>query len=885
MFDLAPVLGALVVILVAARMGGALAQRLGQPPVLGELLAGVLLGNLGLLGWHGMSVMRESAPLELLSQLGVLFLLFTVGLESDVKRMAAVGSSAFLVAVIGVIVPMLLGATLTAWWYPQHPRLADWFVGATLAATSVGITARVLSDLGRADTLEGRIILGAAVIDDVLGLIVLAVVAGLIDAANAGRPFDAREVLLIVGKSVAFLGGALLVGRGLSKRVFHIARNVPGDGLLLTIALAFCFGLSYLAILSGLAGIVGAFAAGLILDELHYRELRDRDRRKRDLAELLQPLTTFLVPVFFVLMGMRVDLATFAQPGVVGFAVLLTLAAVIGKQACSLAVVTPGADRIAVGLGMIPRGEVGLIFAGIGSGLMIAGERVVDGSMFAAVIVMVAVTTLVTPPLLVARLQKVSLRTAKAAAKRAGVAALVVAAGLALGGAAGAQDAPGMAAADSSATPASVPRDSVAIAASDSTTSPHAAADSSVVSDTTEAHLAAADSAAAHMAAPTTRAEFERMIDRLARLQAARIDTLTRSDSSYSIEAFGLAERLRRLGAGPDTGAVPTPAAAQARVGPEDAWLIYSVGDSSTSLWMIRARGWKHVMLPPRAALRDRVDGLLRGLADANASDAPATVQHARALYLALVGSVEMELGGIDRLVVVPDDLIARVPFETLVLRPVGGEAERNALRGGWLIEHAEVAYAPNVRYLLAAPLPLAPGTDVVGVGPSASPELKALGAHSKGRLRRATRETLPGMLAQASVVHVAATPPGDSSAMLAVRDLAALPVLRVELVTVSEAGDRAREGLGQTMLSAGARRVLAAEWRVEPEDAADLLGVFYDQLLDQKRGATHALAEAKRRMLMSGSTSAPYHWASYVLVGAPEPMVVPKTTKKSGRR
>ena len=912
--DLAAVLGGLVVILVAARLGGVLAQRLGQPAVLGELLAGVLLGNLGLLGWHGLAPLRDSPAIELLSQIGVLFLLFTVGLESDVRRMAAVGGSAFLVAVVGVVVPMVLGATLSTWWFPLHQGLSHWFVGATLAATSVGITARVLADLGRADTLEGRIILGAAVIDDVLGLIVLAVVAGLIEAVDAGRVFDIRVLLLIAGKSVLFLGGALLIGSWLSRRVFKFVSSVPADGLLLTIALAFCFGLSYLAILAGLAGIVGAFAAGLVLEEVHYRELRDREQGKRNLAELVQPLTTFLVPVFFVLMGMRVDLASLAQPGVVGFAVLLTAAAIVGKQACSLAVITPNVDRLAVGLGMIPRGEVGLIFAGIGSGLMLGGERVVDAAVYAAVIVMVAATTLLTPPLLVARLQRVSTRTARAAARRAGLTVLLAVAGIGLAAGASAQNAApadstthAPAAADSSAA---TPADSSAVAHADSTHAvhadssarllPHAALGAAAVMDSSAAPAdsaalgAAADSAHAHPVAvvppapqpPATRPEIERLIDRLTRLQATRLDTLTHADSSYSIAAFGWAERLRRLGA-PDTAAAITPADAQSRVGPHDAWLVYSVGDSSSSLWMIRQRGWKHVRLASRVALRERIDALRRGLADPNASDSPATLMHARALYLALVGAVEMDLGGVDRLVIVPDDLIARVPFETLILRPVGEEPGRLAAKGAWLIEHAEVTYAPSVAVLLAPPLPLAPGREVVGLGPSTSPELRALGAHSGGRaVKWATRETLGSSLAAASVVHVAATPPGDSSASLAVRDLAALPTLRVELVTLSEPGSREQDELGQTMLRAGARRVLAAEWRVDPKSTADLLGTFYDELLAQKQGATHALAEAKRRMLATNAMAAPHYWASYVLIGAPEPMPVrPPTPKKGGRR
>jgi Kef-type K+ transport system membrane component KefB len=183
--------------------------------------------------------------------------------------------------------------------------------------------------------------------------------------------------------------------------------------VLLSVALVFCFGLAFLAGRAGLAPIVGAFAAGLVLDEVHYRELRTRKGETRSMDELLQPIATFLVPVFFVLMGIRVDLNAFAAPGVLGFAAALTLVAVLGKQACSLGVLEQGCDRLAVGLGMIPRGEVGLIFAGIGATLTIAGERVVDGAVFSAVVVMVALTTLVTPPLLVWRLRQLDARTAK----------------------------------------------------------------------------------------------------------------------------------------------------------------------------------------------------------------------------------------------------------------------------------------------------------------------------------------------------------------------------------------------------------------------------------------------------------------------------------------
>jgi Kef-type K+ transport system membrane component KefB len=361
-------------------------------------------------GWHALDPLRTDVGLSILAQIGVLFLLFSVGLQSDVQRMMAVGSSSLLVATLGVVAPMVLGFYVSSWFFPGHHPMTHWFVGATLTATSVGITARVLADLRRTDSREGRIILGAAVIDDVMGLIVLAVVAGIIQAADRGAAFAPVTVLWIVGKSLLFLIAAVVVGKWLSRRALRLASRLPGEGLLLSVPLIFCFGMAYLAGRSGLAPIVGAFAAGLVLDEAQFRELRRGETRS--LHDLLQPIATFLVPVFFVLMGIRVDLGAFAQPGVLVFAVVLTLAAAIGKQACSLGVLEPGCDRLAVGLGMIPRGEVGLIFAAIGAGLTIAGERVVDNAVFSAVVIMVALTTLVTPPLLAWRLRQLDGRKA-----------------------------------------------------------------------------------------------------------------------------------------------------------------------------------------------------------------------------------------------------------------------------------------------------------------------------------------------------------------------------------------------------------------------------------------------------------------------------------------
>ncbi|OGT28382.1 MAG: hypothetical protein A2Z17_05545 [Gammaproteobacteria bacterium RBG_16_66_13] len=401
-----PVLAGLVLIILGARLGGALFERLRQPPVLGELAAGVLLGNLGLLGWHGLDGLRALPVLEGLAQIGVLFLLFQVGLESNVQKMLAVGPSSLLVAVLGVVAPMILGFGVSRWFFPGHSPLADWFVAATLCATSVGITARVLSDLKRTMSKEGQIILGAAVIDDVLGLMVLAVVVGIIQAADRGSSFGVASVLWILAKSVLFLAAAAIAGQWLSKHTFRLASRLRGEGLLLSLALAFCFGAAFLAGKAGLAPIVGAFAAGLVLDEVHYADLKARDHAQRGIPELLDPIASFLVPIFFVLMGLRVDLTVFGVAGVMGFAALLTLAAVLGKQACSLGVLERGVDRVAVGLGMIPRGEVGLVFASVGATLFIAGERVVTAEVFSAIVIMVVITTMVTPSVLVRRLRR-----------------------------------------------------------------------------------------------------------------------------------------------------------------------------------------------------------------------------------------------------------------------------------------------------------------------------------------------------------------------------------------------------------------------------------------------------------------------------------------------
>ncbi len=392
------VLLALAVILTAAKIAGHISVRLGQPAVLGELVAGVVLGNLTLAGIDTLHTIAENPTIDVLARLGVIILLFEVGLESTIRDMFRVGLPSLLVAILGVVTPFALGWGVGAWLLPDKGPYVHAFLGATLTATSVGITARVLQDLGRSKSAEARVILGAAVIDDVLGLVILAVVSGVITSADRGESMSYGAIGVIVGTAIAFLFTALVLGIALSRRLFDLAAQLRGSGVLLATALIFCFGIAYLASRVGLAPIVGAYAAGLILEDAHFRPFADRGEQQ--IEHLLHPISAFLVPVFFVFMGMHVDLTAFARANVLGLSALLTLAAIVGKQACSLGAFGQKLDRLSIGIGMIPRGEVGLIFANIGLGLQVAGQRVVDEGVFSAVVIMVIVTTMVTPPAL-----------------------------------------------------------------------------------------------------------------------------------------------------------------------------------------------------------------------------------------------------------------------------------------------------------------------------------------------------------------------------------------------------------------------------------------------------------------------------------------------------
>lgn len=400
------ILLALFLMLTLAKIGGDLFERIGQPAVLGELMFGILLGNLGLLKLDMLEpfvqhVIRDSQVqvfITILAELGVILLLFEVGLESTVHEMMSVGVTATLVAVIGVIVPMALGYGLGAVFLPHEPYTVHLFIAAVLAATSVGITARVLKDLGKMQLRESKIILGAAVIDDILGLVVLAVVQGIAQAALTGQSMSIGAVLAIIAKAGAFFLAAILVGMLISKRLYRVATYLQGQGVLITLTLGWCFLIAYLGTLVGVAPIVGAFAAGLVLEAATFADWRGREA---EIEDLIRPLTAFLVPVFFVHTGMGVDLRVLANTSILGFAALLTTAAILGKQACALVVREPGLNRMAVGIGMVPRGEVGLIIATIGASMRTPkGHPLVSGPTYSAVVLVVLLTTVVTPPAL-----------------------------------------------------------------------------------------------------------------------------------------------------------------------------------------------------------------------------------------------------------------------------------------------------------------------------------------------------------------------------------------------------------------------------------------------------------------------------------------------------
>jgi Na+:H+ antiporter len=380
----------LALVLAAAKVGGEIATRLRQPPVLGELLAGLLLGALP---WSHFHDLGSDPTVDMLSQLGVLILLFEVGLESTVRDVLNVGKAAVAVATLGTIGSFAVGFGMAFLVAPHASLALHAFLGASLTATSVGITARVFKDLGQTRSAEARTILGAAVIDDVIGLVVLALVSAWIANGRAGIP----SLLWILGKTLGFLAVAILVGVRVTPRLFGGAARLRTGGALLAVGLAFCFLLAWAAGAMGLAPLIGAFAAGLVLEDLHSAAFVARG--ERSLSQLIEPISGFLVPIFFVLMGFRADVRTFLHGRTLLLLAALVVAAFVGKLACALGA-GRGVDRLTVAFGMAPRGEVTLIYASLGLTLVTDGTHLIDSTGYSALVGVVLLTTVLTPALL-----------------------------------------------------------------------------------------------------------------------------------------------------------------------------------------------------------------------------------------------------------------------------------------------------------------------------------------------------------------------------------------------------------------------------------------------------------------------------------------------------
>ena len=412
---LSGVLLSLVVIYLASKLGAEVAKNFDFPPVLGELVAGVIVGVSALhliifpeggltsadsvimtiLQWINhlsptnlASVFAsQSEVISVLAELGVIVLLFEIGLESDLRQLKEVGYQAVVVACVGVVVPFAAG-TVGLMMLFHTPAIPAIFAGAALTATSIGITSKVLSELGRLTSKEGQIIVGAAVIDDVLGIIVLAVVASL---AKTGE-IDVSNVIYLIVSATVFLIGSILLAGIFNKTFAAVVDTLKTRGNIVIPAFIFAFFMAFLGNAIHLEAILGAFAAGLVLDESDARN---------ELDELVKPIADLLVPIFFVTVGARADLSVL-NPAIpenragLLIAIFLVLVAILGKLVTGWAVFgQPEINRIAIGIGMIPRGEVGLVFAGIGS-----ASGVLDKPLEVSIIIMVILTTFLAPPFL-----------------------------------------------------------------------------------------------------------------------------------------------------------------------------------------------------------------------------------------------------------------------------------------------------------------------------------------------------------------------------------------------------------------------------------------------------------------------------------------------------
>ncbi|MEE4143684.1 MAG: cation:proton antiporter [Halieaceae bacterium] len=384
----------LILMITLADICGFLFERMGMAEILGEIYAGIMLGNLALLGinFNLSDLLRNSEFMVYSSELALVLLLFIVGLESNVRDLLRVGRNALAVALSGVVLPVLMGLGAGA-VLGYGMGLQGWFVGAMLAATSVGITAKLLGDNGLVNTRSARVILAAAVIDDVLGILLLAVLASVVVTGQVSTP----ELVWIVAKAVLFFVGALLVGQRLMPGVVHIISLNKHSSVWTGFALCLALGFAQLAHFAGLAPLIGAFIAGLLLDDVDFQV--GNALQKHRLEELVKPISDIMLTIFFVSIGAQVQLQSLMDPKILLIIGSLTVIAIASKGLAGYAVRGHGFDRRGIGYGMIPRGEVGLVFAAFAF-----SHHVFSADMYSALVLVVLLTTLVGPILLKPRL-------------------------------------------------------------------------------------------------------------------------------------------------------------------------------------------------------------------------------------------------------------------------------------------------------------------------------------------------------------------------------------------------------------------------------------------------------------------------------------------------
>lgn len=409
------------VLLLLARVFS-LVRKLHLPSVFGELLLGIILGNLALVGWNVADGLPQNELILFIAEVGAIILLFQAGLESNVREMRQVGGRALAVALVGVAAPFVLGTYVVGpWLLPGLDIGAYLLLGAALSATSVGITARVFKDMRILDSREAKIVMGAAVIDDVLGLVLLSVIGAFVTTGV----LSPGAISWIVLESVVFLVGSIVLGQLLAPLLgAAFSRIQTGVGMKFTLAISLCLLFAYAASLIGLAPIIGAFAAGLILEPVHFSYFREAKivsdikrlmkgeprKLKKEVSnvlekhtdhhveELIKPLAFFFVPIFFISMGLGVDLAALVQPQTLLVAGIISVVAIAGKLAAGF-FAGPKVNKWLIGVGLVPRGEVGLIFAAFGLGL-----GIIDDVLFSIIVATVVITTFIAP-LVMARLK------------------------------------------------------------------------------------------------------------------------------------------------------------------------------------------------------------------------------------------------------------------------------------------------------------------------------------------------------------------------------------------------------------------------------------------------------------------------------------------------